>query len=111
MTISNYFFDGGNVTAAAATQGTVVGANIKRKITAAIICNKTAVAKTFTATITGSTAATSVTVISARTIAPGESYPCPELVGRGMNAGGFLQALADVTGMDFKFEAFDTTNG
>jgi hypothetical protein len=113
MTISNYFFDGGNVSAAAVTQGTVVPANTKRKITAAIVTNSTGVAKTFTAHVipaAGTAGATNM-YISARTIAPGESYSCPELVGRGMNAGGFVQVLADVTGMTFKFEAFDITNG
>lgn len=113
MSISNYFFDGGNVTAAAVTQGTVVPANTRRKITAAIVCNSTAVAKTFTAHVipSGGTAGATNMYISARTIAPGESYTCPELVGRGMNAGGFVQVLADVTGMTFKYEAFDITNG
>lgn len=109
--ISNYFFDGGNVSAVLATQGNVVPANIKRKITAAVVCNKTATAKTFTAQITGSATGTAITVISARTIDPGETYNCPELIGRGMNAGGFLQVSADVSGMDFKFEAFNITNG
>lgn len=113
MGISSYFFDGGNVTAVAVTQGTAVAANTRRRITAAIICNSTAVAKTFTAHVipSGGAAAATNMYISARTIAPGESYTCPELVGRGMNAGGFVQALADVTGMTFKYEAIDITNG
>lgn len=113
MGIANYFFDGGNVTAAAVTQGTVTPANTRRRITAAIVCNSTAVAKTFTAHVipSGGTAGATNMYISARVIAPGESYTCPELVGRGMNAGGFVQVLADVTGMTFKFEALDITNG
>ncbi len=113
MAISNYFFDGGNVTAAAVTQGTVTPANTRRKITAAIICNSTGVAKTFTAHVipSGGTAGATNMYISARTIGAGESYLCPELVGRGMNAAGFIQVLADVTGMTFKYEAFDITNG
>ena len=111
MTISNYFFDGGNVTAALATQGDIVPANNKRKITGAVVCNDTGLAKTFTAVIVGSATAAAVTLISARTISPGESYTCPELVGRGMNTGGYLQVSADVAGMDFKFEALNITNG
>lgn len=113
MTITKYFFDGGNVTNAAVTQGTVVPANTRRQITAAIVCNSTAVAKTFTAHVipSGGTAGATNMYISARTIAPGESYTCPELVGRGLNAGGFVQVLADVTGLTFKFEALDITNG
>ena len=113
MTISNYFFDGGNVTASAVTQGTVTPANTKRRVTSAVICNSTAIAKTFTAYVIPSagTAGATNMYISARTIAAGETYTCPELVGRGMNAGGFVQVLADVTGMTFKYEAYDTTNG
>lgn len=111
MTYSNYFPDGGNVTAALVTQGDVVPANTKRKITSAIVTNKTAVAKAFTAIVKTSAAGADVTCISARQIAPGESYPCPELVGRGMMTGGQLQVMADVTGMDFKYEAFNITNG
>jgi hypothetical protein len=113
MGITNYFFDGGNVTAAAVTQGTEVPANTKRRITSAVVCNSTGVAKTFTAHVipSGGSAATTNMYISARTIKPGESYTCPELVGRGMNEGGFVQALADVTGMTFKYEAIDITNG
>ena len=111
MTITNYFFDGGNVTAALVTQGDVVPAKTKRKITAAIVCNDTAVAKSFTAQMVGSTAAAAVTLINNLTINPGESYLCPELVGRGMNEGGYLQVSADVAGMDFKYEALNITNG
>lgn len=111
MEITNYFFVGGNITAAFVTQGTEVPVNKKRKITSAIVCNDTAVDKTFTVRIVGETAATPVTVISALTIGAGKSYLCPELVGRGMGVGGYVEALADVTGMDFKFEAFDITNG
>jgi hypothetical protein len=111
MAIKNYFFDGGNVTAAFVTQGDIVPDNTKRKITAAIVCNDTLVAKLFTARVVGSAGATAVTVISARTIDPGESYICPELVGRGMGPGGYVEVMADVTGMDFKFEAINITNG
>lgn len=111
MAILSYFFDGGQVTAAYVTQGDVVPANNKRKISAAIVCNDTAIAKTFTAQIIGSAGAAAITLISDLVINPGESYTCPELVGRGMNAGGYIQVKSDVAGMDFKFEAFNITNG
>ena len=111
MGITNYFFIGGNVTAAYATQGTVVETNKKRKITGAIVCNDTAVSKTFSARIVGETAASPVMLIDAIVVDAHKSYLCPELVGRGMNGGGYLEVMADVTGMDFKFEAFDISNG
>ena len=113
MAIANYFFDAANVPVAITTQGEIVPANTKRKITAAVVINTTGVAKTFTVYLvpSGGAAAVSNTVISARTIAPGESYTCPELVGRGLNAGGFLQTASDVAGLTFKYESFNITNG
>lgn len=111
--IQNYFFAGGNVPVANTTQGEIVPANTKRKITAAAVCNSTAVAKLFTVYLVpnGGAAGPTNTYISARTIAPGETYLCPELVGRGQNAGDTIQTIADVTGLTFKFEAFNITNG
>lgn len=109
--ISNYFFDGGQTTTGLATQGGVVPANVKRKISGAVVCNTTAGAVKFTATVKGSAAGAAVTVISARTLNPGESYTCLELIGRGMMPGGLVQVMSDVAGLDFKYEAFDITNG
>lgn len=111
MAILSYFFDGGQVTNVFVVQGDVVPANTKRKISAAIVCNDTAIAKTFNAQIIGSAGGAAINLISGLTINPGESYTCPELVGRGMNAGGYIQVSSDVGGMDFKYEAFNITNG
>lgn len=111
MTISNYLYDGATINAVLETQGDVVPANTKRKLTAAIVTNDSAVAKLLTITMKGSAAGPTIVLINARTIDPGESYLCPELVGRGMNTGGFIQTIADVAGMDFKYEAFNITNG
>lgn len=63
---------------------------------------------TFTATNTGATnvtlsvnlpasggsAGNSNLVLDARGIAPGETYPCPELRGQTLEAGGFISTLA-----------------
>jgi hypothetical protein len=38
-------------------------------------------------------------------IAPGETYPCPELVNQGLNPGGSVQALG--AGLTFKYTATD----
>lgn len=111
MSILSYFFDGSQLTNAYAVQGDVVPANTKRKISAAIVCNDTSIAKTINVQIIGSAGASAITLIKDLVINPGESYTCPELVGRGMNAGGYIQALSDVAGMDFKYEAFNITNG
>lgn len=95
MTTSVVVVDGAQLTAAAATYGSVVGANTKRIIKAATLTNTTAgaVACTVYLVPSGGTAGASNTVISALSIAAGASYSCPELIGRGLNAGGFLQAL------------------
>lgn len=111
MAIRNYFFDGGNCTAVMETQGNIVPDNTKRKITAAIICNDSAVSRLFTAQICGSSGQSPIVYIYQRVIDAGESYLCPELVGRGMGPGGYLQVAADVDTMNFKYEAIDITNG
>lgn len=109
MGITNYFFDGGNITTAMVMQGDEVATNNKRKITGAVVCNDGGTPKALTVQVVGSGTATPVTVISGLIIGGGESYMCPELVGRGMSAGGYIQAMADLTGLDFKFEAITFT--
>jgi hypothetical protein len=42
----------------------------------------------------GDTADTDNLVLAARTIAAGETYTCPELVGQSLEAGGFISTLA-----------------
>lgn len=42
----------------------------------------------------GGTAGASNRVVSQRSIAPGESYTCPELVGQVLEPGGFISTLA-----------------
>lgn len=105
--ITPYIYDGGLLTAAATTQGTVVGALTRRIIKAASITNTTAatVAATVYLVPSGGAAGAGNTSISARSIAPGETYPCPELNGQGLNAAGFVQAMG--LGLTFKYTALD----
>lgn len=42
----------------------------------------------------GDTASNANLVLNARTIAAGETYTCPELVGQSLEAGGFISTLA-----------------
>lgn len=95
MTTSVYISDPAQLTASAATYGTVVAALTKRIIRSASVTNTTAapVALTLYLVPSGGTAGASNALISARSIAAGETYNCPELVGKGLNAGGFLQAF------------------
>jgi hypothetical protein len=44
-------------------------------------------------TVSGSAGASNL-IIDARTIAPDETYTCPELVGHVLEAGGFISTLA-----------------
>lgn len=107
MTIQNYIQDPAVLTAAATVQGAAVPSLTKRLIRAATICNPTAapVAASVYFVPSGGAAGTDNVMISARTISPGESYPCPELVNHGLNAGGTVQALGN--GLTFKHAATD----
>lgn len=107
MSIQNYIHDGSTLAAAAAVQGTAVPDLTKRLIRAATICNSTAAplpASVYLVPKGGAPDASNV-MISARTVAPGESYPCPEVVNQGLNAGGSVQALG--AGLTFKYTATD----
>lgn len=109
MTTRLYFFDGGNVTNAFATQGTVVNAQTQRQISAANVTNTTGATINFTLTLVPylGTSGTTNTYISARPIEAGESYSCSEILGLGLNAQGFLQAKGSANGLTFKYSAVE----
>jgi len=69
--------------------------NTTAKIGRAVFTNTTSSAVTITAGITtGGALGASTTMISARTLAPGEAYPSPELAGAVLPAGSQLHAYA-----------------
>lgn len=107
MAIQNYTPDAAVLTAAATVQGAAVPALTKRIIRAATVTNTTGATVQFTAYIvpSGGVAGTANALISARSIAPGESYCCNELISQGVNEGGTLQALGN--GLTFKHTAID----
>lgn len=107
MTIQNYIHDGSTLDAAAAVQGVAVPVSTKRVIRAATLCNSTAAPVTVSVYLVPSPGAPDATniQISNRVLAAGESYPCPELVNQGLNAGGSVQALG--AGVTFKYSATD----
>lgn len=81
----------GNTDAALYTAPTSTSAKIGR----AVFTNTTASAVTITAGITaGGALGASTTMISARTVAPGEAYVSPELAGAVLPAGSQLHAFA-----------------
>lgn len=107
MSIQNYIHDGSTLAAAAGVQGAAVPALTKRIIRAATLVNSTVnpvAASVYLVPPAGAPDATNI-MVSARTIAPGESYPCPELVNQGLNPGGAVQALG--AGLTFKYTATD----
>jgi hypothetical protein len=81
----------GNADASVYTPPTQTSAKIGR----AVFCNTTASAVTITAGITtGGALAAGTTMISARTLAPGETYSAPELAGAVIPIGSTLRAYA-----------------
>lgn len=70
--------------------------NLAASITNATITNTTGGAVTATVYIipSGGTAGATNVKISARSIAAGETYLCPELIGADVMSGGIIQALA-----------------
>lgn len=111
MSVTPYIFDGGALTGAAVTQGTAVPTLTRRIIKSATITNTTGapIAVTVYLVPSGGTAGATNTYISALSIpasgTAGSSYPCPELINQGLNAGGFVQALGN--GLTFKYTAVD----
>jgi hypothetical protein len=84
----------GNADASVYTAPTSTTAKIGR----AVFTNTTASATTITAGITtGGALGASTTMISARTLAPGEAYVSPELAGAVLPAGSQLHAYAGAT--------------
>lgn len=72
-----------------------VPANTTAKIGRAVFTNTTAAAVTITAGITtGEALAAATTLISARSLAPGEAYVSPELAGAVLPAGSQLHCYA-----------------
>lgn len=86
---------GSQLTASAATYYTAP-ASTKAVIKAASITNTTASPATATVYLvpSGDTAGATNEVIAAKSIAPGETYNCPELVNQVIEAAGTLQALS-----------------
>jgi hypothetical protein len=97
------------MTGSASNMGTAVPANTKRIIRSAVLYNGTVapVVCEIHCIPSGGTASDTNRVIH-RTLAVEETYTCPELVNKGMNAAGFVQGLGlDVS---FSYTATDITN-
>lgn len=106
MTVSSYTFDGAVLAGAIAKQGTDVPALTQRVITACTFTNTTGapIAATLNLAPVGGVAGGN-TVISARPIAAGETYNCPEAINQSIGPGGAVWALG--VGLSFKYSAKD----
>jgi hypothetical protein len=107
MAITPYIPDPQVLAVAAEVQGAAVPILTKRVIKAATITNPTAapVSASVHLVPAGGAPGPGNILISARPIAAGESYPCPELITQGLGPGGTVQALG--AGLTFKYTATD----
>ena len=111
MTIQIYAPDVQVLTAAATVQGAAVPGLTKRVIVSASVCNTTAGVLALSAHLvpSGGAVAAGNCLISARPLAAGETYLCPELINQAVGPGGTVQALGN--GLTFKYTAKDIVNG
>lgn len=107
MTTNIYTKHGSLLTGSVTTQGTAVPVLTERVIKSAQLCNTTAAPVACTVHIieSGGAASAANMFISAKSIAAGETYNCPELVGQGMDPGGFVQAFG--LNVTFKYTAVE----
>lgn len=105
MAVNPYIFDGAVLGAALADMGTPVPALTKRIIKSASLINTTAAPIAGTVAFVAPNGITVITHISARPIAAGETYPCFELINKGLNPGGKAQAMG--AGLTFTYTAVD----
>jgi hypothetical protein len=103
-TTTAYINEGATLTATLDAQGTVVPANTKRIIKSAALVNTTAAPVVCSVSIVDAAAGIHPKV-SARTLAVNETYHCPELIGKGINAGGVVKASG--LGVSFDYTATD----
>lgn len=104
MAVAPYIYDGAVLTAVTSIQGAAVPALTKRIIKSASLVNPSNAPIPGTVEI-HTEGGTVITHISARPIAAGESYPCPELIGKGINPGGAV--YANGVGLQFMYTATD----
>jgi hypothetical protein len=87
-------------------------ASVRVIIDKVTVTNVTAGAITVTIRVvaSGGTAGTSNTIMSAKSLAAGECYTCPEVVGQTLNTGDFVSALASAnTSIVIRFSGREIT--
>ena len=102
----------GSQLAATATTYYTAPANTKAVITNMTLTNTTAGAITATVHVidTGATETASNMCISAKAIAAGETYKCPEVIGKTISATGTIRALAgSATSISIQAHGYEVT--
>ena len=111
MIIPQKLVAGSQLTTSAATYYTA-GTNVKAVITNMTLTNTTGTARTATVHVvsTGATETASNMIISARVIAAGETYNCPEAIGSVILATGTIRALAEAnTAISLQVSGYEVT--
>lgn len=111
MIIPQTLIAGSQLTTSAATYYTA-GTNVKAIITNMTLTNTTATARTATVHVisAGATETALNMIISARVIAAGETYNCPEAIGKVMLATGTIRALAEAgTAISIEASGYEVT--
>lgn len=112
MTILDKTLVAGSQIAATATTYYTAPANTRVIITNISLTNTTANAVTATVHIipVGATESASNMIISARTLAPGETYSCPMMPGKHLDATGTIRALAgSATSITIQASGYEVT--
>ena len=96
-----------------ATQTTQYTATaVKALIDKATVTNTDTVSRTFSVNLitSGGSAGNSNLVIDEKTVVPGETYLCPELVGQALEPGGFISTIASAaTALTFRVSGREIT--
>lgn len=96
-----------------ATQTTQYTATaVKALIDKATVTNTDTVSRTFSVNLvtSGGSAGNSNLVIDEKTVVPGETYLCPELVGQSLEPGGFISTIASAaTALTFRVSGREIT--
>lgn len=98
-----------NAEAAQTTQYTAT--NVRAMIDKFTATNTTAAALTLTVNLVtlADTAGPQNTIVKTKSLAAGESYTFPEIVGHVLDAGGFISTLASATGISIRASGREVT--
>lgn len=107
-TTTIYVHEGATLTATLDIQGTVVPVNAKRVIKSAALVNTTAAPVLCSVSFVSEDASVHPKIVE-RALGVNESYLCPELIGKGLLAGGSVKASG--LGVSFDYTSTEIVGG